>query len=236
MDVILMHGLWLDGSSWDAVVPVLERAGHRTHALTLPGMESRSADRSGVTLRDHIDVVAALIDELTGGGSEVALVAHSRSGAVAHAAVDARPGRVAHVVYVASEPVPDGCAGPDSFPEVDGEVPLPDPSFFDEGELDGFDSAGLATFYERAIPSPVRVVRDTQHLADERRWDVPITVIACEHTGAMYRGWVEQGHPGAAELGRIREVEYVDLPTGHWPQLTRPEDLGRAIVSAIGPA
>jgi predicted metal-binding protein len=28
-------------------------------------------------------------------------------------------------------------------------------------------------------------------------------------------------------------VEYVDLPTGHWPQFTRPEDLGRAILAAI---
>jgi len=29
--------MWLDGSSWDAVVlPVLESAGHRAHPLTLP--------------------------------------------------------------------------------------------------------------------------------------------------------------------------------------------------------
>ncbi len=235
MDVILIHGLWLDGSSWDGVVPALERAGHRAHAPTLPGMESRSADRSGVALRDHVDAVVALIDDLTAGGGKVALVAHSRGGAVAHAAVDARPDRVAHVVYVASEPVPDGYPGPDSFREVNGEVPLPPPSFFDEGELEGFDATGLARFYERGIPSPVRVVRDTQHLSDERRYDVPVTVIACEHTGAMYRGWIEEGHPGAAELGRIREVEYVDLPTGHWPQFTRPEDLGRVISNAVGP-
>jgi hypothetical protein len=38
MDVILVPGLWLDGSSWEAVVAVLEQAGHRTRALTLPGM------------------------------------------------------------------------------------------------------------------------------------------------------------------------------------------------------
>jgi hypothetical protein len=31
------------------------------------------------------------------------------------------------------------------------------------------------------------------------------------------------------ELAKIRDVEYVDLPTGHWPQFTRPGDLARAI-------
>ena len=29
MDVILIPGLWLNASSWDAVVPAIERAGHR---------------------------------------------------------------------------------------------------------------------------------------------------------------------------------------------------------------
>ncbi len=38
MDLILIPGMWLDASSWDAVVPVLERADHRARPLTLPGM------------------------------------------------------------------------------------------------------------------------------------------------------------------------------------------------------
>jgi hypothetical protein len=35
------------------------------------------------------------------------------------------------------------------------------------------------------------------------------------------------------ELTRICDVEYVDLPTGHWPQFTRPEDLAGAILASI---
>jgi hypothetical protein len=38
------------------------------------------------------------------------------------------------------------------------------------------------------------------------------------------------------EFGKIRDVEFVDVPTGHWPQFTRPEELGRAIVASVGPA
>ena len=67
-------------------------------------------------------------------------------------------------------------------------------------------------FRERAIPSPAQVMRDPQQLSDQRRYDVPVTVIACEFSSAMLREWVKQGHPFVRELAKIREVEYVDLP------------------------
>ena len=62
MHLILIPGLWLDGSSWDRVVPVLTAAGHRVHPLTLPGMASPEADRTGITLQDHVDAVVQAID------------------------------------------------------------------------------------------------------------------------------------------------------------------------------
>ena len=95
MDIILIPGFWLDGSSWDKVIPALEQAGHRTHSLTLPGMESKDADRSKITLRDHVNAVVEVIDSFHAADSKVVLVGHSGGGAIAHAAVDARPGRVA---------------------------------------------------------------------------------------------------------------------------------------------
>ena len=48
MDIILIPGFWLDASSWDEVIPSLRQAGHRVRALTLPGMESKDADRSEI--------------------------------------------------------------------------------------------------------------------------------------------------------------------------------------------
>jgi pimeloyl-ACP methyl ester carboxylesterase len=232
MEIILIPGFWLDGSSWDDVVPALQAAGHRTHALTLPGMESRDADRSRITLRDHVDAVVRVIDSL-GPDAEVVLVGHSGGGAVAHAAVDARPDRVARVVYVDSGPLGEGQSINDRLPASDGEVPLPDWSAFDEADLVDLDDGLRAAFQERAIPTPAHVARDPQQLSDERRYDVPVTVIACEFPSSLLRDWIEQGHPYVRELAAIRDVEYVDLPTGHWPQLTRPEDLGRAIVASL---
>jgi pimeloyl-ACP methyl ester carboxylesterase len=110
MDIILIPGLWLDGASWNLVVPVLSDAGHRAHPVTLPGMEHKDAYRSRITLRDHVDAVVGVIDSIGSGRAKVVLAGHSGGGAIAHAAVDARPDRVARVVYVDSWPHGPGAA------------------------------------------------------------------------------------------------------------------------------
>jgi pimeloyl-ACP methyl ester carboxylesterase len=236
MDIILIPGFWLDGSSWDEVTPVLDKAGHRTHALTLPGKESKDADRSEITLRDHVDAVVRVIDSLDPANGTVVLVGHSGGGAIAHAAVDARPDRVARVVYADSGPMGEGGVINDELPAENGEVPLPDWALFDDEDLVDLDDSLRAAFRERAVPEPVHVTSDPQRLSDERRYDVPVTIIACEFPSAQLREWMAQGHPFVRELAKIRHVDYVDLPTGHWPQFTRPEELGRAILASIGPA
>jgi pimeloyl-ACP methyl ester carboxylesterase len=235
MDIILIPGFWLDASSWDGVVPALERSGHRVHALTLPGMESRDADRASVTLRDHIDAVVRVIDSLDPAGGQVILVGHSGGGAVAHGAADARPDRVARVVYVDSGPLGEGGLINDELPAENGEIPLPDWSLFEKEDMVGLDDELRAAFRARAIPTPERVACDRQRLSDERRYDVPVTVIACELPSAQLREWIEQGNPAMRELAKIRDVSYIDLPTGHWPQFTRPADLGEAILAGIAP-
>jgi pimeloyl-ACP methyl ester carboxylesterase len=235
MDTVLIPGLWLDASSWDEVVPSLEQAGHRTHPLTLPGMESRDADRSQITLHDHVNAVVEVIDSLDPTDGQVALVGHSGGGAIAHAAVDARPDRVARVVYVDSVPLGEGAVINNEFPTENGEMPLPDWSRFEEEDLIDLDDELRAKFRERAIPSPAHVATDPQQLFDERRYDVPITVISCEFPSAMIRELVEQDHGYVRELAKVRDVDYVDLPTGHWPQFTRPKELGRAILASLAP-
>ncbi|GAB3407370.1 alpha/beta fold hydrolase [Flindersiella endophytica] len=230
MEIILIPGMWLNGSAWDAVVPTLEKAGHRANALTLPGMESKAADRSTVTLQDLVDAVVAAIDSADG---QVAVVGHSMGGALAHAAADARIDRVARVVYVDSWPTGDGGHLNSGLPVENGEVPLPDWSLFDDEDLVDLSDELRAEFRERAIPWPGLISRDPVHLTDERRYDVPSTLIACEFTSAQLREWTAAGESNLRELGKLRAVEYVDLPTGHWPMFTKPAELGEAIVRAV---
>jgi pimeloyl-ACP methyl ester carboxylesterase len=85
----------------------------------------------------------------------------------------------------------------------------------------------------RAVPEPAGAARDPQVLTDERRLDVPATVIACEMPSEQLRAMVADGHPWVAELAAVRDVAYIDLPTGHWPQFTKPVELGQAILTAV---
>ena len=113
---------------------------------------------------------------------------------------------------------------------------MPDWSDFEDEELVDLDDEARVAFRKRAIPSPAHVTRDPQQLSDERRYDVPVTVIATEFTGDMLQGWVRQGLAPLGELAKIRDVDHVDLPTGHWPQFTRPRELARAILASFSPA
>lgn len=229
VDIVLIPGFWLDGDSWRAVAEPLAAAGHRIHSLTLPGLESREADRTGITLQNHVDAVVATLDELA---DPTVLVGHSGGGAIAWGAVDARPDRVARVIYVDSFPLAEGGCVNDELPVVDGEVPLPDWSLFEAEDLIDLDDGLRERFRAMAIPEPARVTSDPIHLVDPRRYQVPATVICCEFRAEQLRGWMSRGF--ASELPLTADLELVDLPTGHWPQFTKPRELAATILTAVG--
>jgi pimeloyl-ACP methyl ester carboxylesterase len=230
MDIILIPGLWLNSSSWDSVTPTLEKAGHRVRALTLPGMEGKDADRSGIRLRDHVDAVVSAIDE---AGGPVLLVGHSAGSGIGHAAVDARPTRVARAMYIGGFPGPDGGQLLSGLPADNGEVAMPDwAEMGEEANVVDFDDESLARFYAAAIPAPEGVLTDRLQLSDERRYNVPVTAVCPEYTADDLRSWIKDGEESVSEFTRIRDVEYVDLPGGHWPQLTQPDELAQVILDA----
>lgn len=107
--------------------------------------------------------------------------------------------------------------------------------FDDESLVDMSDDL-RAMLRERAIPVPEGVARGTQYLPNERRYDVPATVIACEFPSEKYQEWMDAEHPWfgyVAELAKVKDDEFVDLPTGHWPMFTKPDELARAIAGVI---
>ena len=174
MNLVLVPGLWLDGDSWSEVTRSLEAAGHTAHPVTLPGLESRDADRSGITLQDHIDAVIGIVDSLP---DPVALVGHSGGGAIVYGVVDARPDRIVRAIYVDTGPLGNGGSIAPDLPAVNSEIPLPDWSMFEEEEVADLDETARREFREKAIPSPMLVASGEQALRDERRYEVPATVI-----------------------------------------------------------
>jgi pimeloyl-ACP methyl ester carboxylesterase len=184
--VILVPGLWLNATTWDRVTPLLEQAGHHVHALTLPGMESLEADRTGITVGDH---VAAVVDALDAATPPVLLVGHSAGSGIAHAALHARPDRVARAVYIGGFPVPDGEPLLDGLEASYGEVRMPDwKEVGEEANVSDFDADALARLYSEAIPVPETVVTTPLRLAgDDRAYDVPVTAVCPEYTTADLR-------------------------------------------------
>jgi len=230
MEIVLVPGFWLDASSWADVTVPLVAAGHRVFPLTLPGLESVQADRSGIGLQDHIDAVIEVVDDLRG---PIVLVGHSGGGAVIHGVVDARPERITRAVYVDSAPLPEGDSINTALPADGDDIPLPPWDDFSAADVVDLSPSLRNMFRERAVPQPRGVAYDAQRLHDERRFSVPATVIACEFTSADLAGWIADDVPDVAELARLTDLEVVDLPTGHWPQFTRPAELGAAILAAV---
>jgi pimeloyl-ACP methyl ester carboxylesterase len=230
VDVIMIPGFWLDSSSWGEIPDALRAAGHTVHTPTPPGLESRDADRSGITIQDHIDAVVALIDGIDG---PVALVGHSGGGNVIYGAADARVDRIARLAFVDCGPMGDGAIVNDGFPAENGEIPLPDWESFEPEELADMDSALRASLRARSIPEPEHVAIDPLRLSDERRRAIPTTVITSTFPSEKMRELMAAGSPYVAELALMNQATIVDLPTGHWPQLTKPLELAEVLVAAL---
>lgn len=227
MDVILVPGLWLDGSSWQDVAERLTDAGHVAHPLTLRGLTARSADRSGVMLADHVALIAGTIDQM---GGPVALVGHAEACGLVHAAVNRRPQRVAHAFHIGGLPSADGTYVFTGFTAD---------AFSEPPELAGRTAkdAALAGLRERQRAAAANGMDSLQRLTDERRYAVPTTIVATEYTADDVRRWMAEDADPARELARIRDVSVVDLPSGHWPQFERSEDLARLLLETLpGPA
>ena len=116
--VVLVPGFWLGAWAWDEVGAALRADGHDVTALTLPGLESTDADRSAITMSDHVD---AICEAVGAAGARVVLAVHSGAGASAYGASDRIPEQIAAMVYVDSAPA-KGPLDPD-FDAV--EKPLP---------------------------------------------------------------------------------------------------------------
>ena len=126
-NIVLVHGLWADGSSWSKVIPILENAGHRVIAVQL----------AAHSLADDVATVKRAID-LVGGPTIV--VAHSFGGFVITNAAYNNP-NVTGLVYVSAF-APDEGESAVNFVPVESLPP----------GLLVFDSGGFAYLNPQMFP------------------------------------------------------------------------------------
>jgi pimeloyl-ACP methyl ester carboxylesterase len=196
--------------------------------VTLPGLESPDADRSAVTLEDHVDAICAAV---SAAGAPVVLAVHSGTGFAGYAASDRVPELIAAMVYVDSAP---GIGAID--PGFEGvELPLDWKAIEDEENLDGLSEEQKETFRQRAVPQPGAVLRDAAVLTDDRRREIPSTVVCTGFPSEQVKAAAGEGHAWLAGLAELRDVTWVDLPTSHWPMWSRPAELA-AIIGGVASA
>jgi pimeloyl-ACP methyl ester carboxylesterase len=228
---VLVHGAWGGAWIWRRVLGPLRAAGHEVHAATLTGDGERAhLRRPDISLADHIADVVGLVEaeEL----SAIVLVGHSYGGMVITGAADALQGRVKQLVYVdAMVPVPGEGWGQGHPPDVvkarmalaaqhDNALPPPDPKDF---QIDGADRDWLL---RRQVPHPFGMYRAPLQF-DGARWArLPRLFIDCNRPA----------YPTIdAMRARVRQQpgwRIVEMATGHFPMVTRPDELTTHLLSA----
>jgi pimeloyl-ACP methyl ester carboxylesterase len=225
---VLVPGIWLGGWVWRKVSVRLAAAGHSTWTPTLTGLGERShIVGPWVGLETHVDDVVNVIERE--GLDDVVLVGHGYGGTVAAAVADRAAERVARLVLVASSVPQDArcvldVAAPwlrslvDAAARTTGDAKvLPIPAADELGRhvaVSDMSAADRTWFWANAAPHPVRALERPVALSG-RGADVRTTYVRCL-ADEMVTGPVRQ-LPVDWEVRSVR--------SGHWPMVTRPDEL-----------
>jgi pimeloyl-ACP methyl ester carboxylesterase len=223
--VILVHGAWADGSSWNKVTEELQRKGFRVVAAQIP-------------LTSFTDDVAVLRKVLLRQEGPVVLAGHSYGGAVVTAAGAGNP-KVRALVYIAAIVPDEGETVGDVFHRVPPHACAPKLQPDDDGffwlEVDAF----------RAAVAPDASLSETALMAATQK---PISV-RCLGEPMGKPVWKEK--PSwflISEKDRMVSPEtqrftaermksrVVSLPADHTPLASKPEAVAELISTAVSNA
>jgi pimeloyl-ACP methyl ester carboxylesterase len=238
---VLVPGFWLGAWAWRGVADDLRGRGHQAYPMSLTGLGDRvHLARRDTDLEVHVADVVNLLryEDLR----DVILVGHSYAGSVVTVAADRAPDRVAQLVYVDTWPLPDGVT-PDDVNTPEGreenakEVTdygdgwrLPPPPWAVLAQaVPEIDEATVALLTERAVPHPWASATTPVRLSTA--WEtIPRLGILSEFTTEDARTWAAT-NPMCQHLAG-EQWRYEELPTWHWPMISRPTALAELLHQA----
>lgn len=237
---VLVHGAWHGGWCWQRVMAVLQKDGHRVHAVTLTGLGERAHLLSpAITLDTHIDDVMNLIEaeEL----SDVVLAVHSYAGMIGTAVADRLGQGLKHLVYVdAVVPKPgESWSSTQSSATQQQRLaaaqasthfsfPPPDPEVF------GLMDADREWVKRRQTPHPGNTYQAPLQFEVQRVAAVPRTFINCTQPAlaTIEPTRLRVKDPKFWDGAWLPNAKVVELKTGHDPMVSEPEALARILVDS----
>ena len=224
---VLVPGAWLGAWAWRRTIPLLESGGNAAYPLTLTGMGDRvhlASPHVGIQTAIQ-DVVNSIVYE---GLEDVVLVGHSFAGKVVAAVADRVPERIGTLLFVdAARPAyvrtPQGAMADDHVME---EVRRRGEGWkfliTDEG-MDGIGSdlvgEDRSWFLSKTTPWPLKMIQETVTLS-EKYDGVRKAYIFCTRAGDSVEEILKEKLDGPHRV----------LESGHWPMITKPAELARAML------
>ncbi|MDG6920843.1 MAG: alpha/beta hydrolase [Nitrososphaerota archaeon] len=225
---VLIPGAWLGAWAWKDVTPILEKEGHSTYPVTLTGM----GDRVHLATRD-VGMETAIQDVLNvikyNDLDDFVLVGHSFAGKVAALVADHAHDKVQKIVYVdAFRPEivmePQGGFDPTREfgppPQGGNAIPLTEEII----DRIGKDVVGpnRKWMMSMATPWPIQLAKDPITLS--KNYDeTKETYVFCSLSGDPVDEII------AGKWGKLNGP-YKVIETGHWPMITKPEELAKDLV------
>ena len=225
---VLIPGAWLGGWVWNKVDRILQESGHNSFPITLTGMGDRihlaSPDIGMETaIEDVINVIR--FNDL----ENIVLVGHSFAGKVAAAVADKIPNKIRLVVYLDSFRPDDTMEPQGSFNPIQEFGQLDEGSFtipFSETILEniGMDVIGKNKTWmlDKCTPWPIKLATDPIKLARSPRL-MNTAYIFCTMSGDPIDEII---------LGKWGELfgPYRKTETGHYPMVTKPDELAKYLL------
>jgi pimeloyl-ACP methyl ester carboxylesterase len=240
---VLVGGAWLGAWCWQPVARRLRDAGHDVYPVTLTGLGERVHLASPhVDLNTHITDVVNIVE--FEDVHDVVLLGHSYASLVVTGAADRVPERISRLVYLDTGPLPDGTALIETFPtearrHIEKQVedwgdgwrwPMPPAEeLTNMASLEGVDDDHLKLLRSRATAQPFGTYTQQQRLENPAREELPKLGILCSFSLDQVQEMIARDNPlfrGLAGSG----WRFVELPTGHWPMFSRPEDLAKLLL------
>lgn len=234
---VLVHGAWQSNGTWDLLVPLLEKHGHRVATPVLTGLGTdQSRLSANISLKQHVEDISV---ELSKFPDEVILVGHSYAGMIISGAVETNPAQVRRLVFLDAFIPEDGQSVLDLLPpeigtyfrgvarDVGDGWRLPggagqlDLWGLKPGEARDFVRARLCDFSLRCFEEPL-------HLPANRKASIPATFVASVAEDYPARPFFA---PFAAKA-RASGWEVAELQTGHDCHVERPSEVANILLAA----